>query len=108
MAMPCLEVLKVRGRYVAKLKATAIVTNIIDGKLWIIETSKFENTYSYNNKSVGEGIKYFSVIIFHALTVTNSYKQLRVYLEKSSTLLDKQKKYKTKTCLSKMKLHLTK
>ena len=33
MAMPCLEVLKVRGRYVAKLKATAIVTNIIDGKL---------------------------------------------------------------------------
>ena len=108
MAMPCLKVLKVRGRQMAKLKATVTVTNIIDGKLKIIETSKFENTQSYNNKSVGEGIKYFSVIIFHALAVTNGYKQLRVYLEKSSTLLNKQKQYKTETCLFKMKLYLTK
>ena len=66
--MPCLKGLKVRGRKVAKLKPAVIVTNIISGKLQIIETSKFENTYSYNNKSVGEGIKYFSVIISNALT----------------------------------------
>ena len=69
----------------------------------MIGISKFENTLSYNNKSVGEGIKYFSVIISHALTVTNDYKQLRVYLEKS-----KQKKCNAETCLSKKKLYLTK
>ena len=55
----------------------------------MIGISKFENTLSYNNKSVGEGIKYFSVIISHALTVTNDYKQLRFYLEKSSSSLNK-------------------
>ena len=63
----------------------------------MIGISKFENTLSYNNKSVGEGIKYFSVIISHALTVTNDYKQLRVYLEKSSFLLNKNKQIKKNT-----------
>ena len=59
MAMPFLKRLEVRDRRVAKLKPTVIVTNINDGKLQIIETSKFENTYSCNNKCIGEGIEYF-------------------------------------------------
>ena len=41
-----------------------------------------------------EGTEYFFVIISHALTVTSDYKQLRVYLEKSSSPLNKNKQTK--------------
>ena len=51
-------------------------------------------------------------MISQALTVTNDYKQMRVYLEKSSLFRllnkNKQKKYNTETCFSKMKPYLTK
>ena len=113
MAIPCLKGLTIKGRQVAKLKPTVIATNIIDGKLQIIEKSKFENT-QISTISVGEEIKYFSVIIPHALTVANDYKQLRVYLEKYSSPLNKQTNKQTKnnnnseTCLSKKKLYPTK
>ena len=51
-------------------------------------------------------MKYFSVKISHALTVTNNSKELTVYLEKSSSPLNKkqqQKKNNAATCLPKNK-----
>ena len=44
MAMPYLECLKIRDRYVAKLKAAVIIRNMIGCKLKIIETPKFQNS----------------------------------------------------------------
>ena len=42
-------------------------------------------------------MKYFSVKISHALTVTNNSKELTVYLEKSSSPLNKQQQQQKTT-----------
>ena len=42
-------------------------------------------------------MKYFSVKISHALTVTNNSKELTVYLEKSSSPLNKKQQQKKTT-----------
>ena len=42
-------------------------------------------------------MKYFSVKISHALTVTNNSKELTVYLEKSSSPLNKQQQQQETT-----------
>ena len=73
----------------ATLKLDVIVTNIIDGNLKVMETSKLKVHRVTTIKVLEKILNMFSVIIFHALTVTNDYKQLRVYLEKSSSPLNK-------------------